>query len=154
MNIWTQSEEAENLKKRFARVNRAEFARNFDVPGGQAMIYQHISDRRPISLDAAIAYANGFKCSLKEISPRLAEEARKGGSLLDGPREKELDLFSTQAALDEKIKRLADAQILDEVLELVGAYKALSLEERAMILKSARLAAKRASNAVRTASMD
>lgn len=41
------------------------------------MVYQHITGRRPISLDAAQAYANGFGCRIEEISPRLAEEARK-----------------------------------------------------------------------------
>ncbi len=38
------------------------------------MIYQHIKGIRPISLEAAKAYARGFRCSLAEISPRLAQE--------------------------------------------------------------------------------
>ena len=73
----TTQEEAERLRDRFRGVNRAEFARNNGVPGGAAMIYQHITGRRPISLEAAHAYANGFGCTLDEISPRLADEARK-----------------------------------------------------------------------------
>lgn len=68
-------DEAHELAKRFANVNRAEFARTHSVPGGAAMIYQHITGRRPISLEAAMAYARGFNCPLESISQRLAAEA-------------------------------------------------------------------------------
>lgn len=68
-------DEARELAKRFANVNRAEFARTHGVPGGAAMIYQHITGRRPISLEAAMAYARGFNCQLESISRRLATEA-------------------------------------------------------------------------------
>ncbi|WP_428719121.1 hypothetical protein [Undibacterium curvum] len=74
MNIWTQDEEAENLRNRFTNVNRAEFARANGISGGQSLIYQHITGRRPIGKDAAIAYAKGFSVSLEEISPRIALE--------------------------------------------------------------------------------
>lgn len=73
----TEQEEAERLRERFTGVNRAEFARLYGVPGGAAMIYQHITGRRPISIEAAQAYAKGFGCRLEDISPRLADEARK-----------------------------------------------------------------------------
>ncbi|HSV48342.1 MAG TPA: S24 family peptidase [Ramlibacter sp.] len=65
------------MKLRFKSVpNRAAFAAEHKVPGGAAMIYQHITGRRPISLESARAYANGFKVPLSEISPRLAEQVR------------------------------------------------------------------------------
>lgn len=67
-------EEAENLRKRFAGLNRAKFARDFGIKGGQASVYNHISALRPINLDAARRYAKGFGCKLEEISPRLAAE--------------------------------------------------------------------------------
>lgn len=38
------------------------------------MVSQHIKGRRPISLESAIAYAHGFKCDVRDISPRLANE--------------------------------------------------------------------------------
>lgn len=75
MKILTIEEEAEKLKARFEGVNRAAFAREQRLKGGQAMIYQHINAMRPISLDAALVYAKGFNCPLEEISPRLAKEA-------------------------------------------------------------------------------
>lgn len=39
------------------------------------MIYQHMQGIRPISFDAAIAYARGFRVPLAAISPRLAKVA-------------------------------------------------------------------------------
>ena len=78
MENWTEQEEAERLRKRFENVkNRAKFASDHHVPGGAAMIYQHITGRRPISLDAAKAYARGFNCPVDEISQRLADDARE-----------------------------------------------------------------------------
>ena len=38
------------------------------------MVSQHIKGRRPISPEAAIAYATGFQCPVREISPRIARE--------------------------------------------------------------------------------
>lgn len=75
MKILTIEEEAANLKARFQGVNRAEFARDHHLKGGQSMIYQNITGRRPISMEAAKAYAKGFGCTLEDISPRLAAEA-------------------------------------------------------------------------------
>lgn len=76
-------DEGEALKMRFdaikreQKMSRAEFARRYKVPGGDAMIYQHIQGIKPISLDAALAYAKGFGCALADISQRLANEASK-----------------------------------------------------------------------------
>lgn len=81
MRIWTIEEEAAALRKRFQGENRAAFARDHEVKGGQAMIYQHITGRRPIGIEAAMAYAAGFNCKLEEISPRLALEAQKAAAL-------------------------------------------------------------------------
>lgn len=71
-----QQEEGKRLASLFAKYgvrNRAEFARDFGVPGGGAMIYQHVTGRKPISLEAGKAYARGFGCSLNEVCPRLAK---------------------------------------------------------------------------------
>jgi len=78
--IWSQEEEASRLHARFVRlkaekgIGQAEFARDNHVPGGASMLSQHIKGRRPINLDAAIAYKNGFGCFIEEISPRIAQE--------------------------------------------------------------------------------
>lgn len=85
MKIWTIAEEASALRARFEGVNRAAFARDHQVKGGQAMIYQHITGRRPMNMEAATAYAEGFRCSLADISPRLAIEAQKAAALAPDP---------------------------------------------------------------------
>lgn len=67
--------DAERLKELFKGVrNRAKFAKEFKVPGGSSMIWQHLSGTRPISLEAAQAYMRGFNCSLEDISPELAKK--------------------------------------------------------------------------------
>lgn len=68
--------DAERLKQLFTGINRARFARENKIPGGSALIYQHINGLAPIGLDAAIAYAKAFKCSLEKISPSLANKIR------------------------------------------------------------------------------
>lgn len=92
--MWTQEEEAAKLLKRFNElkllgVGQAQFARDFKVPGGPSMLSQHIKNRRPLNLEAALAYAEGFGCELVEISPRLAQEvasaARAAGLSTDKP---------------------------------------------------------------------
>lgn len=77
-------EEAKKLRALFTGLKRAAFARKTRFPGGPSMIYQHITGRRPISVEAAIAYAKGFGCSLDEISPRLAAEALNAASHTSG----------------------------------------------------------------------
>ncbi len=78
--IWSQEEECLRLAARFDGVNQAKFARDFDVPGGASMLSQHIKCRRPINLEAAIAYAKGFGVDLAEISPRLAQDVQTANS--------------------------------------------------------------------------
>jgi hypothetical protein len=80
MSHWTREQEADMLASRFFGLNQAEFARKFDVPGGRSMISQHIKNRRPMSLEAALAYAHGFGVTLAEISPHLAAQARAAAS--------------------------------------------------------------------------
>jgi len=81
LEIWTKEQEAKNLSHLFEGVsNKAAFAREFKVPGGASMLSQHCSGHRPMSLEAAIAYAKGFKCSIAQISPRLAVEVHEASN--------------------------------------------------------------------------
>jgi hypothetical protein len=125
MNTWTTDEEAERLAARFAGKNRAKFARDFGVPGGQVMIYQHITGRRPISLDAAEAYAKGFGCPLEEISPRLAQEAKKAFAMLGeqpGPGAEDAEI-----SLDEVV-------LSADEIDLITMYRDLGDETKRLIL--------------------
>ncbi|PPA75357.1 phage repressor protein [Achromobacter spanius] len=123
MKMWTIEEEAAALRARFEGVNRAAFARDHHVKGGQAMIYQHITGRRPIGIEAAMAYAEGFGCTLAAISPRLAAEAKKAASLstavpLAAPTaDAQWPFPSVPASLlhglaDDQVKRLEGALLL------------------------------------------
>lgn len=74
MKEWTTEEEAQNLRRLLADVkNKAQFAKDFGVPGGASMLSQHQSGHRPISLDAAKAYAKGLGIGIGEIAPRFAK---------------------------------------------------------------------------------
>ena len=81
--IWTPEEESAELAKRFEGVNQASFARKTNFPGGASMINQHVKGRRPINLQHALAYAEGFEVSVREISPRLAHQAETATSFSD-----------------------------------------------------------------------
>ena len=76
MDDQTRQQEAANLNALIKDLNWAKFARDFSVPGGASMIYQHATGRRAISLNAGLAYAKGLGCALESISPRLAQLAQ------------------------------------------------------------------------------
>ncbi|MGQ4231284.1 S24 family peptidase [Bordetella bronchiseptica] len=114
MRIWTIEEEAAALRERFQGVNRAAFARDHEVKGGQAMIYQHITGRRPISIEAAMAYAAGFNCKLEEISPRLALEAQKAAALSSetiAPQAPEATTWPFPSISEEDVRALNPGQL-------------------------------------------
>lgn len=96
---WTEAEEAERLAERFKQVkNRADFARRYNVPGGGSVIYQHIKGLRPISFEAAVAYARGFGCQLREISPRLANQVEQARTLEAGMQEPDQTITESGAS--------------------------------------------------------
>ncbi|MGV0999548.1 MAG: hypothetical protein ACOYBQ_09500 [Fluviibacter sp.] len=122
MDEQTRLQEAANLSSRIKDLNLAKFAREFQVPGGACMIYQHASGRRAISLKAGLAYAKGLSCALDEISPRLALLAQTvRNSTEDIPLQARtlsqqdhmlLDLFAglTPSQRAEEIRRLVEAK--------------------------------------------
>lgn len=57
--------------------NRERMSVKFGIKGRGAIVYQHMDGRTPISMDAGIAYSNGFSTPLSTISKRLALEASK-----------------------------------------------------------------------------
>lgn len=127
-------QEAINLKARLEGINLSKLARDFKIPGGPSMIYQHASGRRPISLPAALAYATAFNCSLEDISPRLAklaESAQLSNTLQTRtitPQDQALlDIFAglTPKQREEEIQRLT------KVKELNDAIRAELLKESA-----------------------
>jgi hypothetical protein len=67
-----RDEERQALAKLLQGREQKAFAAEFGVPGGPSMISQHLSGHRPISLEAAIAYARGLGVPISAFSPRLS----------------------------------------------------------------------------------
>lgn len=125
--LWTQEEESRRLDERFEplRADRgalAKFARDFDVPGGPSMISQNCSGNRPISLEAAIAYARGFRVKLEDISPRWA-------------RVVEAALNAERPATGDGGSGSDGGVVTDEEWRLFQAFKHLKPEEQKEALR-------------------
>lgn len=72
------------------------------------MIYQHENAIKPISLEAAVSYATGFRCSLADISPRWAAVVAKVTSQTDQIAKHETDIIEVvrlMRAMDESGRR-------------------------------------------------
>lgn len=129
MDDQTRIQEAANLSARIKDLKLAKFARDFQVPGGASMIYQHATGRRAISLKAGLAYAKGLSCALEEISPRLAmlaQDVRNSTEdiplqvrTLTSQEEILLDLFAglTPSQRTEEIRRLGEAKEHNDALK-------------------------------------
>lgn len=101
MKEWTTEEEAANLRRLLTGVkNKAQFAKDNGVPGGASMLSQHQSGHRPISLDAAKAYAKGLGIGIGEIAPRFAKLVSDVSELAQPaphPKAQEIDLSAYSA---------------------------------------------------------
>lgn len=72
--------EADNLKRLLGSRSRADLAREAGPPLSKALISQHENSQTSISLGAARAYARALGVSLRDISPRWADEVADGVS--------------------------------------------------------------------------
>jgi hypothetical protein len=122
--MWTTEEEAARLKERFKDVpNKAAWARDHKLPGGASMLNQHIHGHRPMNMDAALVYKQGFGVRLDEISPRLAKEMADALKRLDESKQPSL-----MALLDTSAVVRADDSATAEVnlaLTLAQAFEEL-----------------------------
>jgi hypothetical protein len=140
--------EAENLRLLFKGINRKEFAKLHKLKGGDAMIYQHITGRRPISLQAAVAYAKAFDVPLSTISSRLAD-------LLDKPPKKPETQTAYLTAEPEpkyskKVMQLAVPEDPD-ISEVVRMMRETDPRGRAMALAAVKVALNGVSGGVKNA---
>ena len=130
-------DEAKALAERFRGVaNRAQFARDYAVPGGQAMIYQHTRGLKPISLKAAEAYARGFGCSIAEISERCARLVEHAQQI--GARPSALRQATAAYKVPGKIAHLP-ASFEDWAEDLVQLARKLDEEARRDLIGMARV---------------
>jgi hypothetical protein len=77
----TRIAEAAALKLLFDAqpLGQAVFGRRFDI-GGQSMVSQYLTGRRPLNLPAAINFARGLQRPIAAFSPRLAALAAQAAS--------------------------------------------------------------------------
>lgn len=129
--------DARRLDAKFAELKastgmtKAQFAKEFKVPGGASMISQNTSGTRPISLAQAKAYMRGFGCTLEEISPSLAAQLPAKASLPS-------QLAARLAAADEPTRKLVelalsaeDAAALDNLPPSVrGLHRLIALAKQ------------------------
>ncbi len=77
--------EAANLSRLLGDRSRAAFGASLEPAIDRAMINQHEKAKRPISLDAAKAYAAGFGVPLNEISERWAKQLSNSAPTITNP---------------------------------------------------------------------
>jgi hypothetical protein len=130
-DLWTQEEEAARLAERFVGVNQAQFARTHLVPGGASMLSQHIKGRRPMTMEAAVAYARGFGVPLDSISPRLALQAREASLVTSTERIAKAKDVPTVPSAEEVVARLAD------MLDAMGDAERERVAQRLLTLAQA-----------------
>lgn len=79
-----EDSDADRLRRLFddLPITKKQFANQVGLPGGSSMLSQHLSGHRPVSVEAAIAYARGFSVGIDTISPAAADVIRQGAGLL------------------------------------------------------------------------
>lgn len=121
--------EAERLGKLFADreiEDRVAFAKSLGGKLTGSLIYQHLNWLRPINLDHALEYCRGLRCTINEISPRLAKHVQLAATYLDRSSDRPLPdkehgdwPFETERALfdalPEKDKHYVDVVMAEKV---------------------------------------
>lgn len=140
--VWTVEQEAQHLRRRFEAVrNKAAFARQHGIPGGPSMQSQHLSGHRPMSLDAAVAYAKGFGVPLREISPRLANGVAAAHAVAEPLPGNGPDLSSPHVVSDadwELLQDMNDAMTMPEYASVIQKIRGSVSALREHVLARAR----------------
>lgn len=110
--------DGQRLEKLLGTLNRAKFAREHNIKGGGSMISQHVSGNRPISVEAAIAYARAFRCPISDISPDAAALIANAAALPQAP----LGAAETRAPYRDPVS-------LREALEVLGTELARDIAD-------------------------
>ena len=63
-----------------SKISQREFGERYGI-GTAGMVNQLLLGRRPVSLAAAVKFAEGLGCAIDDFSPELAAFARKAASL-------------------------------------------------------------------------
>jgi hypothetical protein len=64
---------------------QAEFGAANDI-GTQGMVYQYLNGIRPLNFEAAAKFARGLGCTIRDISPEMADAVKRDIVPVLGPR--------------------------------------------------------------------
>jgi len=53
-------------------MSQAEFGAAYDI-GNQSMVSQYMTGHRPLNIEAAAKFAKGLRCTIRDISPEMAQ---------------------------------------------------------------------------------
>lgn len=72
--------DAERLRKLYEErvpsgMSQSEFGAAYGI-GTQGMVSQYLSGHRPLNLEAAVKFANGLRCTIADISPKMARQVK------------------------------------------------------------------------------
>jgi len=150
--LLTKQAEAANLgsllEKHFKEhptETQVSIAKKWGISGDGVMLYHHANAKSPISLEAGIAYANGLKVQLSEISPRLASEARKIVNAINGDINSvpTIDLTILEVRLLDLFRSL-DEDHKDYLIHSAKMYLDKQKTSRDLLLANTKKAAKKA----------
>lgn len=99
------------LETRLAGKTLTDFAAQAGDPLSGSLIYQHRTGRIPISLDAAIAYAEGFGVPIGEICPQYEPILRRGAACLTASSGASVQHIAHEPAATYRTSR--EQQLLD-----------------------------------------
>lgn len=66
-------------------MTQEEFGKQFGI-GSQGMVWQYLSGRRPLNVEAAAKFARGLRCTIFDISPAMAEALKENVVPVLGPK--------------------------------------------------------------------
>lgn len=87
----TASSEAHvNLKRLYDErvpkdMSQEEFGKVYGI-GTQGMVWQYLSGKRPLNVEAAAKFARGLRCTIFDISPAMAEALKEDVVPVLGPK--------------------------------------------------------------------
>jgi hypothetical protein len=133
-----RKQEGARLEREFDRlktegVGKAQFARDHSFPGGDSFIGQHLRGERPISLSAGFIYARGLGIRLEDFSPRLAAEAAKTASMVQGAD----DPSSAQATAPSPPPGLDPGMLIAQIGDLMRGLDQTTREAAAILFAGA-----------------
>ena len=66
-------------------MSQEEFGKKYAI-GTQGMVWQYLSGKRPLNIEAAAKFARGLRCTIFDISPAMAEALKEEVVPVLGPK--------------------------------------------------------------------